>query len=379
MSSNKSAEDDDLPQGREVRRCVGHRGAVFRAKFTSDGNYCMTAGHDKTVRLWNPHKNSRGEGEEQTSPEEPPRRKKSRKQETETAMLVKTWDKVHSSAVYDVAVAHDNDMFASCGRDKPVYVWSVSKDTVTRRCFGHQGHINCVRFSSPDSNVLLSGSEDKTVQMWDLRARPGKPIQTLSDATDSITSIDVHSDGFAVVTGSVDGKVRTYDLRKGELFEDDLGSPVTNVSISHNNDCLLASCMRQAKSRRHLTLELSDVGSENSSKTSARHTAATHGGAVRLLDWNMGEQLATYSGHIHSEYPLQSAFMSTDRYVVGADETGCARLWELVSGKEMVRFQHKAHEQNKNNTVVCGIDTNPKLFGKQILTACFDGTVRIWN
>ena len=33
-------------------------GAVNCVRFTSDGNYCVTAGDDKTVRLYNPHKSS---------------------------------------------------------------------------------------------------------------------------------------------------------------------------------------------------------------------------------------------------------------------------------------------------------------------------------
>ena len=226
--------------------------------------------------------------------------------------------------------------------------------------------------------MLLSGAEDKAVHLWDLRARPGKPTLTLDEARDSITSIDVHSDGFAIVTGSVDGCVRTYDLRQGELSEDNLSSPVTNVSISHNNDCVLASCMRQATDKTHLTVELSDIRSRTSSDTNAK-CINRNGGAVRLLEWSSGEQLCAYSGHTHTSYPLQSAFMSTDRYVVGADESGCARIWELVSGKEVRKMSHKSHENPELATEVCGLDTNPQLFGKEILTACFDGTVRVWG
>ena len=33
-------------------------GSVNCVRFTSDGNYCVTAGDDKTVRLYNPHKSS---------------------------------------------------------------------------------------------------------------------------------------------------------------------------------------------------------------------------------------------------------------------------------------------------------------------------------
>lgn len=93
-------DNDDLPAGKELRRCVGHRGAVFRAKFTQDGQYCMTAGHDKTVRLWNPHKSVLDEKQERPKRKE----KKATGEVYEQSLLIKTWDNVHSSAVYDIAV-----------------------------------------------------------------------------------------------------------------------------------------------------------------------------------------------------------------------------------------------------------------------------------
>ena len=44
------------------------------------------------------------------------------------------------------------------------------------------------------------------------------PIQILEEAKDSITSVCIL--GSLIVTGSVDGYVRTYDVRKGELRVD---------------------------------------------------------------------------------------------------------------------------------------------------------------
>jgi mitogen-activated protein kinase organizer 1 len=34
----------------------GHIGSVSTVKFNSDGNYCLSGGNDKTIRLWNPVK-----------------------------------------------------------------------------------------------------------------------------------------------------------------------------------------------------------------------------------------------------------------------------------------------------------------------------------
>lgn len=41
---------------KEVNVLVGHQGTVSTVKFSGDGNYCISGGNDKTIRLWNPAK-----------------------------------------------------------------------------------------------------------------------------------------------------------------------------------------------------------------------------------------------------------------------------------------------------------------------------------
>ena len=55
----------------------------------------------------------------------------------------------------------------------------------------------------------------------DTRAHNRSPIQTLEDAKDTVQTLYVGSS--SVITGSVDGFIRTYDLRKGELRSDFIG------------------------------------------------------------------------------------------------------------------------------------------------------------
>ena len=45
----------DLPR-KEANVLKGHEGAVLAARFNSDGNYCLSCGKDRTIRLWNPHR-----------------------------------------------------------------------------------------------------------------------------------------------------------------------------------------------------------------------------------------------------------------------------------------------------------------------------------
>ena len=59
VSLPRSAEEEmsveDLPR-KEVNVLKGHEGAVLAARFNGDGNYCLSCGKDRTIRLWNPHR-----------------------------------------------------------------------------------------------------------------------------------------------------------------------------------------------------------------------------------------------------------------------------------------------------------------------------------
>ena len=46
-----------------------------------------------------------------------------------------------------------------------------------------------------------------------------------------------------MVVGCVDGKVRTYDLRKGRMHADNFKVPVTTVKVSRDGHVAAASCL----------------------------------------------------------------------------------------------------------------------------------------
>ncbi|KAH9083797.1 hypothetical protein EDB83DRAFT_2309710 [Lactarius deliciosus] len=84
-------------------------------------------------------------------------------------------------------------------------LWDVTTGNTLRRILAHLSKINAVEFNA-DATVVASvhtGSYDST------------PIQVLEEARDSVQALYVGSS--RIMSGSVDGHVRTYDLRKGEL------------------------------------------------------------------------------------------------------------------------------------------------------------------
>ncbi|KAH0711737.1 hypothetical protein KY290_007374 [Solanum tuberosum] len=44
-----------LPK-QKVHVLEGHAGAVLAARFNSNGEYALSCGKDRTIRLWNPHR-----------------------------------------------------------------------------------------------------------------------------------------------------------------------------------------------------------------------------------------------------------------------------------------------------------------------------------
>ena len=71
-----------------------------------------------------------------------------------------------------------------------------------------------------------TGSFDATVRLWDCKSQSTKPIQVLEEAKDSISTLQVV--GHEISTGSVDGRVRVYDLRMGMLHVDVIGCTLSN-------------------------------------------------------------------------------------------------------------------------------------------------------
>lgn len=204
------------PQGPQLpqhllRTIDCRQGAVRAVRFNLDGNYFLSCGSDKSLKLWS---SSRG-------------------------TLLKVYSG-HGYEVLDADSSFDNSQICSCSSDKTVILWDVASGQVTRKLRGHAGKVNCVQFNE-EATVMLSGSIDGTVRCWDTRSRRQEPIQILDEARDSVSSLKVAQ--HELLTGCVDGRVRRYDLRMGQLHVDFISSPITCVCFTQDGQCTLSSSL----------------------------------------------------------------------------------------------------------------------------------------
>ncbi|KAK3313601.1 hypothetical protein B0H66DRAFT_483850 [Apodospora peruviana] len=73
----------------------------------------------------------------------------------------------HGSSVNSVAFSPDSNLVVSGSDDNTVKIWDVATGACTKTLVGHSSYVNSVAFS-PDSNLVVSGSDDSTVKIWDV-------------------------------------------------------------------------------------------------------------------------------------------------------------------------------------------------------------------
>ena len=78
----------------------------------------------------------------------------------------------HSHFVMDMKLnPKEEGYFTSCSMDKTIKIWNTKSDHSSGTLRGHSAGINCIAFYNQDKYLLLSGSDDFEVIVWDFSSR----------------------------------------------------------------------------------------------------------------------------------------------------------------------------------------------------------------
>mmetsp|Transcript_9431 Transcript_9431/g.23670 ORF Transcript_9431/g.23670 Transcript_9431/m.23670 type:complete len:238 (+) Transcript_9431:515-1228(+) len=211
---------------------------------------------------------------------------------------------------------------------------------------GHINHIFCVAYSR-HSNLIVSGSADESIRLWD--ARTGICRKIFAAHTDPVTAVAFSNDSTIIVSASYDGLIRLTDVQSGLLIKtlaSDKNPPVSHARFSPNSLYILA---------------------------------ATLDGAIRLWDIGLGYNVParvvkTYRGHESRRFCTFAAFNEANQRaqtVVSGSEDGEIVVWEVHSRKVLQRL-------GGHGDCVLGVDCHPMVPAIASGTMEKDKIVRVW-
>ncbi len=211
-------------------------------------------------------------------------------------------------------------------------LWKIDENKSSRGVFkGHEGNILSVCYS-PDRHFILSGSQDRTAKLWDIKTK--NCLRTFKDHQYRVDRAFFNPDGSLI-----------YTLNGNELkcWEPTNGQYLNVMKIEDESRCL-------ALHPEGITLL---TGDEN--------------GYLHLYYMSTGECIWTIEAH---QFWINSVCFSMDgQFFASASNDGTLKLWELSSMQCLHTFS--LHDDN-----ITDVAFSPD--GGALLSASDDHTLKLW-
>jgi RNA polymerase sigma factor (sigma-70 family) len=282
----------------------------------------------------------------------------------------------HTGAVTSVAISPDGKNALSGSDDNTLKLWNLKSGTELRTFIGHTRAVTSVAFS-PDRKTALSGSADRTLKLWDLAN--GQAIRTLTGHTEGVNAVAFSPDGRTALSGSDDKTLKAWDISTGQCFQTFAGHSdgVWTVAFSPDGKTILSGS-------RDTTVKFWDLATGHEVRTLAGHSDCVTALAVspdgktalsgsrdktlRLLDLASGRKILTFNGRVGGVWGV--AFSSDGRTALTGSGDDTLRLWSVADGNEMAAYS--GHTASVN-----AVAFSPD--GKTVLSGSDDKTLKLWN
>lgn len=194
------------------------------------------------------------------------------------------------------------------------------------------GHTDTVRCLQVDGTILISGSYDNTLKIWNLKT--GVCINTLRGHTDSVLCLQF--DNEKIVSGSADRTIRIWNFKTGESLKQLEGHTGSITCLHFNSQRIISG-----------SLDF-DIKFWN----------LTTGQCVNTLDW------ITKEGHTGAIRCLKA----DNQKIISCSDDKTIKIWNIETGERYVTLK------NHSDGVTC-LQFNDYY----ILSGSYDRTIKLWD
>jgi len=244
---------------------------------------------------------------------------------------------------------------------------------ILRTLTAHSGTVRCLAIS-PDGKLLVSGSYDKTIKIWELEA--GQEIRTLKKHSGDIEALAISPNGEILASASDDGTIKIWELKTGRQIDNIKGNykalainPDSNI-LATSDTCGYVNWWEMSKVYEVQTLK-GHTGIVHSLKFNEKINILASGSAdktIKIWDINTGKEQITLTGHSRKVNTL--VFSPDNKIIYSGSDDRMIKAWEVSTGKEICNFVGHA------GWVYC-LSINPD--GKILFSGSADKTIKMWQ
>ncbi|NCQ67761.1 MAG: protein kinase [Microcystis aeruginosa L111-01] len=282
----------------------------------------------------------------------------------------------HSDMVTSVVYSPDGRYLASGSDDKTIKIWEVATGKELRTLTGHSDRVSSVAYS-PDGRYLASGSSDDTIKIWEVAT--GKELRTLTGHSSWVLSVVYSPDGRYLASGSVDKTTKIWEVATGKELRTLTGHSGWVQSVVYSPDGRYL-----ARGSWYRTIKIWEVATGKELRTLAGHSGsvlsvvyshdgrylASGSGHNTITIWEVatGKELRTLTGHSSR---VESVVYSPDgRYLASGSRDKTIKIWEVATGKELRTL-------TGHSSWVLSVVYSPD--GRYLASGSRDKTIKIWR
>ncbi len=282
----------------------------------------------------------------------------------------------HTAIVNAAAWSPDGKRIASGSDDKTVRVWNAADGGNVFIYHGHTDLVEAVAWS-PDGKHIASGSFDKTAQVWN--AANGGQVLTYHGHADVVEAVAWSPDGKFIASGSYDKTVQVWNAADGSHIFTFQGHSDLVHALAWSPDG-----KRIASASFDKTVQVWNAADGGNVYTYRGHAAAVNGVSwspdgkriasggndktVQVWDAANGGNVFIYHGHTGI---IDMLTWSPDgKRIVSCGNDNTAQVWDAINGGHA--FPYKGHS-SEVRTVAWSPDT------RLIASGSIDKTVQVWG